>query len=95
MTVQSSQTEAHIDDIINLYDDLVYLLAFSYVRNKYDADDIFQNVFLRYISKSRIFESEEHRKAWLIRTAINQCKKILTIYLDSLSIRILQFVVLI
>ena len=47
-----------------------YRLAFVQMKNKHDAEDVFQDVFLRYIAKPRIFESEEHRKAWLIRVTI-------------------------
>jgi RNA polymerase sigma-70 factor (ECF subfamily) len=52
---------------------MVYRLAFAHTKNRGSADDIFQDVFLRYISKPRTFESEEHRKAWLIRVTINCC----------------------
>ncbi|WP_458785131.1 RNA polymerase sigma factor [Vallitalea sediminicola] len=54
---------------------MVYRLAFSQVRNNSDADDIFQEVFLRYLKKQPQFENEEHRKAWLIRVTINCTKK--------------------
>ena len=42
---------------------------------KTDADDIFQEVFLRYIKNAPAFESEEHCKAWLIRVTINCAKR--------------------
>ncbi|WP_340162554.1 RNA polymerase sigma factor [Ruminiclostridium sufflavum] len=57
------------------YADMVYRLAFAQVRSKSDADDIFQEVFLRYVRKKLVFESEEHRKAWLIRVTVNCTKK--------------------
>jgi RNA polymerase sigma factor, sigma-70 family len=63
------------EDVIRAYSDMVYRLAFSYTRNKSDADDIFQEVFLRYIRNTPEFNDEEHRKAWLIRVTINCCKK--------------------
>lgn len=65
------------DDVIEKYADMVYRLAFSQTRSKSDADDVFQEVFLRYVKKPGNFESEEHRKAWLIRVTINCCKKLL------------------
>ena len=37
-------------------------------------DDIFQEVFLKYLLHSDPFESKEHEKAWLCRVAFNQCK---------------------
>jgi RNA polymerase sigma-70 factor (ECF subfamily) len=65
-----------IDEIINTYKKTVYAAALSHTRNKHDADDVFQEVFLVYFRKNPAFESEEHRKAWLIRTTLNHCKKI-------------------
>lgn len=63
-----------IDDVVDNYRDLVYRLAFARTRNKNDADDIFQEVFLRYVRKQPNFESEEHAKAWFIRVTVNCCK---------------------
>jgi len=50
-------------------------MAFAQTRNKSDADDIFQEVFLRYIKRKPVFKSEEHRRAWFIRVTVNCCKK--------------------
>ena len=55
---------------------MIYRLAFSQTQNKNDADDVFQEVFLRYIKGRKTFESEEHEKAWLIRVTINCSKKL-------------------
>ena len=75
MKGQSLCADDCLEDVIKAYSDMVYRQAFSYTRNKSDADDIFQEVFMRYIKKKPQFESEEHRKAWLIRVTINCCKK--------------------
>ena len=56
------------------YADMVYRIAFRYVKNPIDTDDVFSEVFLAYFKKERTFESEEHRKAWLIRVTINCAK---------------------
>ena len=40
-----------------------------------NADDVFQEVFLRYARKAPAFESEEHRRAWLLRVTVNCCRK--------------------
>ncbi|MCL2698410.1 MAG: sigma-70 family RNA polymerase sigma factor [Oscillospiraceae bacterium] len=65
-----------IDEIINTYKKTVYGTALSHTRSRHDADDVFQEVFLVYFRKNPVFEDEEHRKAWLIRTTLNHCKKI-------------------
>ena len=66
--------------IIEKYFDTVYRLAFSQTQDKHKADDVLQEVFLRYIKTDKVFESEEHIKAWLIRVTVNCCK---SIYLSS------------
>lgn len=67
------------EQIIRQYADMVYRLAYSYVRNTSDAEDIFQETFLRMVRKAPHFESEEHCKAWLIRVTANCAKN----YLNS------------
>lgn len=60
--------------IIKRNSDMVYRLAFAQMKNKNDADDVYQEVFLRYIKKKPEFENPEHEKAWFIRVTIN-CSK--------------------
>jgi RNA polymerase sigma-70 factor (ECF subfamily) len=76
MTIQPLRTDDCIDEVINKYKDIVYRLALAQTKNKHDAEDVFQDVFLRYITKSPAFENEEHRKAWLIRVTINRCRSL-------------------
>lgn len=78
MKQQSLCTNNCLENVVKAYSNMVYRLAFSQTRNKSDADDIYQEVFLRYIRKNAHFETEEHRKAWLIRVTINCCKKMWT-----------------
>lgn len=57
--------------VIRRYSDMVYRLAFARTGNRSDAEDLYQEVFLRYLTKAPAFTSEEHRKAWLLRVAVN------------------------
>lgn len=70
--------ESELEDVFERYGNMVYRLAFSYARSKADADDIFQEVFLRYYRRAPAFQSEEHRKAWLLRVTINRAKSCLS-----------------
>lgn len=63
------------DAAIDRYADMVYRLALSQMKNTVDADDLFQEVFVRLVSHIRDLESWEHVKAWLIRVTINCAKK--------------------
>ena len=65
------------EQIVRTYADMVYRIAYRYVKNEIDTDDVFSEVFLAYFKKERTFESEEHRKAWLIRVTINCAKDFL------------------
>jgi len=64
--------------LIEKYSSTVFRLGLSYLGNRHDAEDIMQEVFLRYLRKPRLFFSEEHEKAWFIRVAINCCKSFST-----------------
>jgi RNA polymerase sigma-70 factor (ECF subfamily) len=76
MKQQSLDTDDCTEKVIKVYSDMVYHLAIARTGTKYDADEIFQEVFLRYIKKQPVFENEDHRKAWLIRVTINCSKKL-------------------
>ena len=45
-----------------------------FMKNVYDTEDMVQNTFIRLMKDKTCFQSEEHEKAWLIRTATNLCK---------------------
>jgi RNA polymerase sigma-70 factor (ECF subfamily) len=64
-----------VDSALREYADMVYKIALSQTRNRYDADDVFQEVFLRFVTHTERITSEEHAKAWLIRVTLNCCKK--------------------
>ena len=66
-----------IQQVIQVYQQLIYGIALTGTGgNRADAEDVFQETFLAYFQANKTFREEEHRKAWLIRTACNYCKKI-------------------
>ena len=67
-----------IQEIIDKYAQMVYRIAVAQMKNRYDADDVFQEVFLRLCRHNTNFESDEHVKAWLIRVTVNCSKTSLT-----------------
>lgn len=60
--------------VVEKYANNVYKIALSYCKNKYDAEDILQNVFVKLFQIEQDFESDEHIRNWLIRVTINSCK---------------------
>ena len=60
----------------NKFGDTILRAAFAMTGSYPEAEDITQEVFLTLHSKPQDFESDEHMKAWLLRTAINRCKNL-------------------
>lgn len=71
---QTQQTETIYEEVIRRNSDMVYRLAYSLVKTRADADDIFQEVFLRYMQNAPAFQGAEHEKAWFLRVTMNCCK---------------------
>ncbi len=61
------------DEVVRYYSPMIYRIALTKTKSSYDADDIFQEVFMKLCLNEKEFETEEHRKAWLIRVTINCC----------------------
>ena len=68
------RSEQEVNIAIERYADMVLRLCMVYLKNRADAEDTFQNVFLKYTLHPKPFESPEHEKAWLIRVTVNACK---------------------
>ncbi len=67
-------TDAYIERLLENYSAMLIKLAFTYVKNTPDAEDIVQDVFVSLMNRGKNFENEEHEKAWLLRVTINKCK---------------------
>lgn len=70
-------TEQQLEGYIRLYRATVFRLAYSYVKNREDADDITQDAFMRLYVYNGSFDSGENVKAWLIRVTVNLSKDML------------------
>lgn len=58
--------------------DAVWRVCVLYFRAHTDAQDAFQDAFLKYALADHVaFSDDEHRKAWLIRVTANICKDML------------------
>ena len=65
------------EEILDKYADMVLRTALAMVKNRHDAEDVAQDVFVSLIRARPEFESAEHQKAWLLRVTINRCKSFL------------------
>ena len=59
------------------YMDMVFRVAFGHLKNRADADDVTQTVFLRLLRAKRQPEDGAHVKHWLLRVTINESKRLL------------------
>jgi RNA polymerase sigma-70 factor (ECF subfamily) len=60
--------------ILDKYGNSILRLAYSYLHNMSDAEDMLQDVLIQYIKAAPAFESGEHEKAWLLRVTANLSK---------------------
>lgn len=67
----SDSVPVNIDMMFDRYADMIYRIALLRTRNRSDAEDIVQEVFLRWLKSTPRFTSEEHCKSWFIRVALN------------------------
>lgn len=70
------QKGEYMNEVIEKYSDMVYRIALTRCGTIENAEDIFQEVFMRFSEKNPKFQSEEHEKAWFIRVTINLTKNL-------------------
>ena len=85
-------SEQQVNRAIELYADMIKKICMLHLKNHADTEDIFQTVFLKYMTASPVFENQEHEKSWLIRVTINACRDLVrsffrskTVSLDAVS----------
>ena len=68
------KAEVLAERILDAYGDAVLRLAYTYVHNMSDAEDILQETLIRYLEHRPVFAGENHEKAWIFRVAANLSK---------------------
>lgn len=69
-----AEVNQRAEKLLDRYGNSVLRLAYSYLHNKSDAEDILQETLIRFLKTDPVLESEEHEKAWLLRVAANLSK---------------------
>ncbi len=67
-------TDQQLEYLIEQYADTILRLAYSYLKNIHDAQDISQSVFEKLYRSNLKFEDSTHEKAYIMRMTINFCK---------------------
>jgi RNA polymerase sigma-70 factor (ECF subfamily) len=63
--------------MVHAYQDSILRLAYAYLKNHSDAEDIAQEVFIQYVKKHPCFDLEVKKKAWLIKVTANMCRNVI------------------
>lgn len=70
-TEQAGQMAA---EALDTYGNAILRCAYNYLHNMADAEEILQETLLKMLTSAPNFESEEHKKGWLLRVAANLSK---------------------
>lgn len=70
-------SETEFNTTVETYMDTLYRTALNYLRDSGAAEDVCQEVFLRLYRRSPSFDSEEHKRYWLLHVAVNECRRVL------------------
>ncbi len=63
--------------LLDRHGESILRLAYSYLHNQSDAEDILQDTLIQYLRTSPTLDSPAHEKAWLLRVAGNLSKNLL------------------
>jgi RNA polymerase sigma factor (sigma-70 family) len=66
--------EDRIEMLMNEYGRSVARLAFTFMKQKQQAEDIAQEVFIRCYEKLDTFRNDSSYKTWIYRITVNLCK---------------------
>ncbi|MBO2942921.1 sigma-70 family RNA polymerase sigma factor [Paenibacillus sp. F411] len=77
MGVNELDKHEYITSIVNKYADMILRLALAHLGNLADAQDVCQEVYIKFFKHQRSFNDTEHEKAWIIRVTINACKDVI------------------
>lgn len=73
-TAAQDRTNQMTADALDCYGNAILRCAYSYLHNMADAEEILQDTLLKLLTAAPDFESENHKKAWLLRVAANLSK---------------------
>jgi len=76
--LRSAQINKQAGRLMESYGNSVLRLAYSYLHNMSDAEDVLQDTLIQFLRTQPQFETTEHEKAWFLRVAINISKNKIT-----------------
>lgn len=67
-------TDDNFVQAVNRNSQRLFLIALSFTKSTYDAEDILQNVFVKLLKHSKSFSDNEHLDKWLTTVCVNESK---------------------
>ena len=71
---KKTSADALVEEALDRHGDSILRLAYSYLHNRSDAEEVLQDTLVRLFQNQPSFESRDHEKAWLLRVAANLSK---------------------
>ncbi len=56
--------------------DMVFRVAYTYLRDAADSDDVTQDVFYKLLTSEKSFETDAYLRNWLVRVTVNECRSL-------------------
>lgn len=73
-TIEKTDINTRAERYMSVYGNAILRLAYSYVHNMEDAEDILQETLIRVLKNNPVFANENHEKGYLLRAASNIAK---------------------
>lgn len=73
-TVSRAVINEQAERMLSDYGNSVLRLAYSYLHNMADAEEVLQDTLIQFLKTAPSLETKEHEKAWLLRVAANLSK---------------------
>ena len=64
-------TREELEELVRRHAPAVYRLAYARTGRRADAEDIMQEVFLRFLRRAPALDGDDHVRAWLLHAAAN------------------------
>lgn len=77
LQLSRARVNQQAEALLDRHGESILRLAYSYLHNQSDAEDILQDTLIQYLRTSPTLESPAHEKAWLLRVAGNLSKNLL------------------
>lgn len=71
---ERQRVNARAEVLLDRYGNGILRLAYSYLHNMADAEEVLQDTLIQYLKTAPALESAAHEKAWLYRVAANLSK---------------------